>query len=58
MKRLLSRAAGWMVRNRSKLPRWIDRAIESAARDPDGPVGRLASRLLGGGSGPVMGGVR
>ena len=53
MKRLLSRAAGWMVRNRSKLPRWIDRAIESAARDPDGPVGRLASRLLGGGSGPV-----
>ncbi|WP_173922216.1 glycosyltransferase [Agromyces sp. Marseille-P2726] len=53
MRSLFSRAADWMVRHRTKLPRWIDRAIESAARNPDGVAGRLASRLLGGGSAPV-----
>lgn len=44
-----ARAAGWAVAHRSKLPRWVQRLMESAARNPDGFVGRIAGRLLGGG---------
>lgn len=35
------------------MPTWVNRAMESAARNPDGLPGRLASRLLGGGQGTV-----
>ena len=45
--------ANWAVKHRSKMPRWAQRTMESAARNPDGLVGRLAGRLLGGGSAPV-----
>lgn len=38
----------WLMRRRTSLPRWMNRAMESVARDPDAPLGRLASRLLGG----------
>ena len=51
---LFAATADWLVRHRSSMPAWIDRVIESAARNPDGVAGRLASRLLGGGrTGPV-----
>ncbi|MGH3703139.1 MAG: glycosyltransferase [Agromyces sp.] len=51
---IFSATADWLVRHRSSMPAWIDRVIESAARNPDGVAGRLASRLLGGGrTGPV-----
>ncbi|MBO1806479.1 hypothetical protein [Leucobacter ruminantium] len=50
MKRLFAKAADWAVRNRSRMPRWMGRAMESAARDPDGLVGRISARLLGGGA--------
>lgn len=53
MSGLLSRLAGWAVKHRSRMPRWTQRLMESAARDPDGPVGRLVGRLLGGGRAPV-----
>ncbi|MFS0893282.1 hypothetical protein [Microbacterium sp. 179-I 3D3 NHS] len=43
-------ATEWLMRHRSSLPGWMNRAMESVARDPDGPMGRLASRLLGGGA--------
>ena len=44
----------WMIRHRSSMPAWVDGAMESAARNPDGLAGRLASRLLGGaGAGEV-----
>lgn len=48
--RFFASAADWAVRHRSKLPRWLDRVIESAARDPDGLAGRLASRALSSGA--------
>lgn len=53
MKRLLASAADWAVRHRTSLPQWMSRAMESAARNPDGWVGRLSSRVLGGGPAPV-----
>lgn len=48
---LADRLMGWAVRNRSRMPRWVDRAMSSAARNPDGFVGQVAGRLLGGGGG-------
>ena len=48
------RLADWAVANRSRMPRWVGRVMESAARNPDGFVGRLAARALGsGGPAPV-----
>lgn len=48
MSSLVSSMTEWLMRRRSSLPRWMNRAMESVARDPDAPLGRLASRLLGG----------
>ena len=41
--------AGWLVRRRSSLPAWATRIIDAPARNPDGLIGRLAYRILGGG---------
>ena len=49
MRSPISGAIDWMVAHRSSMPGWLDRIIESAARNPDGIAGRMASRLLGGG---------
>lgn len=48
MRALLSRTADWLVRNRSSLPAWFNRMMEAPARNPDGLLGRLALRALGG----------
>ncbi len=48
MSRLAGRLADWAVRNRSRMPRWAGRVMESAARNPDGFIGRLSGKLLGG----------
>ncbi len=53
MRRQLNAIAGWIIRNRSQLPTWVNRALDSAARDPDGLIGRLAHRALGGGEAPI-----
>lgn len=49
MSGLMARLADWAVKNRSRMPRWMGRAMESAARNPDGFVGRVSAKLLGGG---------
>lgn len=49
MTEFFSRLAGWAVAHRSKLPQWAQRLMESAARNPDGLVGRLSARLMGSG---------
>ena len=49
MTSLFSRFAGWAVAHRSKLPQWAQRLMESAARNPDGLVGKLSARLMGSG---------
>ncbi len=38
----------WLMRHRSSLPGWMNRAMEQVARNPDGFLGRLAGRLLRG----------
>lgn len=48
MRRSLSRLADWLMRRRSSLPSWVNRAMESVARNPDGLLGRLAGGLLKG----------
>lgn len=54
MNEVFARLAGWAVAHRSKLPQWAQRLMESAARNPDGLVGRLSARLMGaGGDAPV-----
>ncbi|MBS0025603.1 hypothetical protein [Microbacterium paraoxydans] len=53
MRARLNAIAGWIIRHRSRLPRWVNRALDSAARNPDGLIGRLAHRALGGGEAPV-----
>lgn len=50
---LFEKTAGWLVRHRSALPRWTVRLMESAARNPDGLLGRTAARLMGSGGAPV-----
>lgn len=50
MSRFFSRLADWAVRHRSRMPNWMGRVMESAARNPDGLIGRLTSRMLGGGA--------
>ena len=53
MTSMFARVADWAVRNRSKMPRWMGNAMESAAQNPDGFVGRLSAKLLGSGTGDV-----
>lgn len=53
MRALLSRIVDWLVRNRSSLPGWLNRLMEAPARKPDGFVGRLTMRVLGGGDAPI-----
>ncbi|MDR6866314.1 hypothetical protein J2Y69_000906 [Microbacterium resistens] len=48
MSALLGRLTEWLMRRRSSLPGWMNRAMESVARNPDGLLGRLAGRLLRG----------
>lgn len=48
MRSLFAAATEWLMRHRASLPGWMNRAMESVARDPDSLIGRLASRLLGG----------
>lgn len=43
-----ARATEWLMRRRSSLPGWANRAMEQVARNPDGIIGRLAGRLLRG----------
>lgn len=50
MSRFFEVLTGTLVRNRSRMPGWMRRMMESAARNPDGLIGRLSARLLGGGS--------
>jgi len=47
---LFTTATEWLMKRRSSLPRWVNRAMESVARNPDGILGRIASKLLGGGA--------
>lgn len=49
MSGFFARAADWAVKNRTRMPRWVGQVMESAARNPDGFVGRVSARLLGGG---------
>ncbi len=46
---LATNVADRIVRNRAKLPDWVNSLVTSAAKNPDGLIGRLASSLLGGG---------
>ncbi|MFM9877855.1 MAG: hypothetical protein ACKVOG_08410 [Rhodoglobus sp.] len=50
LSRRASEIAGRLVRNRDRLPGFLDRLITSASKNPDGLAGRMASLLLGGGS--------
>lgn len=47
--------AGWLVRHRSSLPAWMSRVIDAPARNPDGFIGRIAYRVLGGSGAPNTG---
>lgn len=49
----LTRAADWLVQNRGSLPAWMNAVIEAPARNPDGLIGRLVIRVLGGGDAPI-----
>ena len=53
MSGVFGRIAGWAVKHRSKMPAWMNRAMESAARNPDGLLGQLSARLMGGGASDV-----
>lgn len=44
----LAGIADRLVRDRERLPRWLDRLITSVARNPDGIAGRLAAMALSG----------
>lgn len=44
----INAAVNWLMSKRHALPGWMNRAMESVARNPDGFVGRLAGRLLRG----------
>ncbi|QIM15884.1 glycosyltransferase family 4 protein [Leucobacter insecticola] len=45
----IGRVVDWLIRHRSSMPRWVNRLFESAAHNPDGFVGQLSAKLLGGG---------
>jgi hypothetical protein len=49
LSRLVARLTAAAVRNRSRLPRFLDAIVEDVARNPDGLAGRIASAALGGG---------
>ncbi|MHA3725085.1 hypothetical protein ACXR2T_14550 [Leucobacter sp. HY1910] len=53
MSKFTSGLVNWAMKHRSKMPRWVGRVMEQAARNPDGVIGQLSARLLGGGSAPV-----
>lgn len=53
MTRIFVRAADWAMKHRSKMPRWVGRMFESAARNPDGFIGQVSAKLLGGGAGDI-----
>lgn len=46
MGRLAARTTEWLMRRRASLPAWMNDAMASVARNPDGVLGRLAGRLL------------
>lgn len=48
MKRLVRAMTDRLMRRRASLPGWMNRIMESAARDPDGFIGTIAGRLLSG----------
>lgn len=52
MTSVFSQLADWSMRHRSSLPGWVQRLMESAARNPYGLLGRLAGALLGSSSAP------
>lgn len=43
---LASAVTDWLMRHRSSLPPWINTAMTSVARNPDGFLGQLAGRML------------
>lgn len=48
MKWVFGAVSEWLMRRRSSLPGWVNRAMESVARNPDGLIGRIAGRALRG----------
>lgn len=48
MTSLVGRVVEQLMKHRSKLPGWVDRLMVSVARNPDGPLGKLAGRMLRG----------
>ncbi|GAA2929401.1 hypothetical protein GCM10010458_09830 [Microbacterium luteolum] len=44
----LQEIAGWLVRRRADMPAWMNRIIDAPAQNPDGVIGRIAYRVLGG----------
>lgn len=48
MKRIVGAVTDWLMRRRASLPGWVNRLMESVARNPDGFIGRVAGRLLSG----------
>lgn len=50
MKSVISRVVDFLVAHRSSLPAWLNRLIDSVARNPDGFSGRIAAALLGSGA--------
>lgn len=53
MRSWLMRVAESMMKNRSRLPQWMQRLMESAARNPDGLVGIIVGKALDNGAVPV-----
>lgn len=53
MTSLVGRVVEQLMKHRSKLPGWADRLMVSVARNPDSPLGKLASRMLRGEDPPV-----
>lgn len=49
MSSVFSGIANWAMKHKSKMPQWVNRLMAAAARNPDGFIGQLAGRLLGGG---------
>ena len=53
MSGITSRMVDWAMRNRSKMPQFMQDAMTSAARNPDGVIGQLSAKLLGSGEPPA-----
>lgn len=52
MTSLFERLAGKLINNRSRLPSWMRKLMESVAQHPDGLISRISARLLGVASSP------